>query len=226
MKDNKTYKSFLKIPLFIMSFCLCFSIMNFNVFAAKSDTQPVKKPSVDTSGKSGSTETAGSGKNLGDHNQEGYDKGGNNQYQGRYIIGKNEVGGDVVAFEVTDKHGNTYTGDEAAARTKNYNIDSQTFYDSMMALNGMNADQVNSWLSENGFSMDAAGRIKDKNGKTLSWVDLAAKDAKDWEEEILDEDQNVIDKIKHHICGSVEVSLGTRWNLVSVNGFGGGSSSK
>ena len=229
MKDNKTYKSFLKIPLFIMSFCLCFTLMNLNVFAGVMDTQPKppKKDTVaDTSGNSTSTETAGSGKTANDYGKEGYDKGGSNQYQGRYVLAKNEVGGDVVAFEVTDKHGNIYTGDEAAARTKNYNIDSQTFYDSMMALNGMNADQVNSWLAENGFSMDAAGRIKDKNGKTLSWVDLAAKDAKDWEEEILDEDQNVIDKIKHHICGSVEVSLGTRWNLVSVNGFGGGSSSK
>ena len=132
----------------------------------------------------------------------------------------------MVEFVVRDSHGNVYRGNDAVNRTKNYNIDTSSFYESMMKLNNMTADQTNAWLAENGFSVDANGRIKDKDGNTLSWVDLAAKDAKDWEEEIKDEEGNVTDKIKHHICGSVEVSLGTRWNLVSVNGFGGGFSSK
>ena len=219
---KKINKSFLKVPLLILSFCTCFTFFNLDVFALGNSSGG--KLATEESTSETTTDTPNTV--IGEEERGSWTGGGNNSYTAWYEVTKNESGGDMVEFVAQDKHGNTYTGDEAAARTKNYNIDSQTFYDSMMALNGMNSDQVNSWLAENGFSMDAAGRIKDKNGKTLSWVDLAAKDAEDWEEEIKDENQQVIEKIKHHICGSVEVSLGTRWNLVSVNGFGGGFSSK
>lgn len=220
---KKTNKFFLKVPLLILSFCICFTFFNLNVFAWDNTTGGGKL-ATEVSKSETTKDTPNT--SIGEKEEGSWGGGGSNHYTAWYEVAKNENGGDMVEFVAQDQYGNVYRGNEAAARTKNYNIDSQTFYDSMMALNGMNADQVNSWLSENGFSMDPSGRIKDKNGKTLSWVDLAAKDAKDWEEEILDEEQNVIDKIKHHICGSVEVSLGTRWNLVSVNGFGGGFSSK
>lgn len=219
---NKINKSFLKIPLLILNFCICFYFLNLNALALgeENKTKPATKESTSETTK----DTPNS--EVGDHEDGSWKGGGNNHYTAWYEVTKNESGGDMVEFVAQDKYGNVYRGNEAVNRTKNYNIDSNTFYDSMMKLNDMTAEQTNAWLAENGYSVDADGRIKDKDGNTLSWVDLAAKDAKDWEEEILDEEQNVIDKIKHHICGSVEVSLGTRWNLVSVNGFGGGSSSK
>lgn len=212
---KKINKSFLKVPLLILSFCICFIFFNFNSFAReaiKDSNSPTTKNTPNTV--------------IGEEERGSWGGGGNNSYTAWYEVSKNTNGGDMVEFVAKDKYGNVYRGNEAVNRTKNYNIDTSTFYESMMALNNMTTEQTNAWLAENGFSVDANGRIKDKDGNTLSWVDLAAKDAKDWEEEILDEEQNVIDKIKHHICGSVEVSLGTRWNLVSVNGFGGGSSSK
>lgn len=222
MKDNKAYKSFLKIPLFIMSFCLCFTLMNLNVFALGKENE--LKPATKESTSETTKDTPNS--EVGDHEDGSWTGGGTNHYTAWYEVTKNENGGDMVEFVAQDKHGNVYRGNEAVNRTKNYNIDTESFYDSMMKLNDMTAEQTNAWLAENGYSVDADGRIKDKDGNTLSWVDLAAKDAEDWEEEIKDENQQVIEKIKHHTCGIKRVSLGTRWNLVSVNGFGGGSSSK
>lgn len=217
---KKINKTFLKIPLLILSFCICFTFFNLNVFAKGVGGKPATEVS--------NSETTKDTPNtvIGEEEHGSWGGGGNNSYTAWYEVSKNTNNGDMVEFVAKDKYGNVYRGNEAVNRTKNYNIDTSTFYESMMALNNMTTEQTNAWLAENGFSVDANGRIKDKDGNTLSWVDLAAKDAKDWEEEILDEDQNVIDKIKHHICGSVEVSLGTRWNLVSVNGFGGGFSSK
>lgn len=212
---KKINKSFLKVPLLILSFCICFIFLNLNVSAreaVKDSNSPTTKDTPNTV--------------IGEEEHGSWNGGGNNHYTGWYEVSKNANGGDMVEFVVRDSHENVYRGNDAVNRTKNYNIDTSSFYESMMKLNNMTADQTNAWLAENGFSVDANGRIKDKDGNTLSWVDLAAKDAKDWEEEIKDEEGNVTDKIKHHICGSVEVSLGTRWNLVSVNGFGGGSSSK
>lgn len=220
---KKINKTFLKIPLLILSFCICFTFFNLNVFAL-GDTTGGGKPATEVSNSKITKDTPNS--TIGEEESGSWGGGGNNSYTAWYEVTKNESGGDMVEFVAQDKYGNVYRGNEAVNRTKNYNIDSNTFYDSMMKLNDMTAEQTNAWLAENGYSVDADGRIKDKDGNTLSWVDLAAKDAKDWEEEILDEEQNVIDKIKHHICGIKRVSLGTRWNLVSVNGFGGGSSSK
>lgn len=212
---KKINKSFLKVPLLILSFCICFIFFNFNSFAREA----IKDSNSQTTKNTPNTV-------IGEEEHGSWGGGGNNSYTAWYEVSKNTNSGDMVEFVAKDKYGNVYRGNEAVNRTKNYNIDTSTFYESMMALNNMTTEQTNAWLAENGFSVDANGRIKDKDGNTLSWVDLAAKDAKDWEEEILDEEQNVIDKIKHHICGIKRVSLGTRWNLVSVNGFGGGSSSK
>lgn len=212
---KKINKSFLKVPLLILSFCICFIFFNFNSFAReaiKDSNSPTTKNTPNTV--------------IGEEEHGSWGGGGNNSYTAWYEVSKNTNSGDMVEFVAKDKYGNVYRGNEAVNRTKNYNIDTSTFYESMMALNNMTTEQTNAWLAENGFSVDANGRIKDKDGNTLSWVDLAAKDAEDWEEEILDEDKNVIEKIKHHTCGIKRVSLGTRWNLVSVNGFGGGSSSK
>lgn len=215
-------KSFLKVPLLILSFCICFTFFNLDVFALGNNSGG--KPATEVS--NSDTKKEDPNATIGEEEHGSWGGGGNNSYKAWYEVSKNENGGDMVEFVAEDKYGNVYRGNDAVNRTKNYNIDTSSFYESMMKLNNMTADQTNAWLAENGFSVDANGRIKDKDGNTLSWVDLAAKDAKDWEEEIRDEEGNVTDKIKHHICGSVEVSLGTRWNLVSVNGFGGGSSSK
>lgn len=221
---KKINKSFLKVPLLILSFCICFTFFNLNVFAEGLGDAGDGKPATEVSTSETTKDTPNTV--IGEHEDGSWRGGGNNSYKAWYEVSKNQNGGDMVEFVAEDKYGNVYRGNEAVNRTKNYNIDTDSFYESMMALNNMTEDQTNAWLAENGFSVDADGRIKDKDGNTLSWVDLAAKDAKDWEEEIKDEEGNVTDKIKHHICGSVEVSLGTRWNLVSVNGFGGGSSSK
>lgn len=221
---KKINKSFLKVQLLILIFCICFIFLNLNTFAKA----PVNSGNPKQATKESTSETTKDTPNseVGDHEDGSWKGGGSNHYTAWYEVTKNESGGDMVEFVAQDKHGNVYRGNEAVNRTKNYNIDSNTFYDSMMKLNDMTAEQTNAWLAENGYSVDADGRIKDKDGNTLSWVDLAAKDAKDWEEEIKDENQQVIEVIKHHICGIKRVSLGTRWNLVSVNGFGGGSSSK
>ena len=215
-------RSFLKVPLLILSFCICFTFFNLNVFALGNSSGG--KLATEESTSETTTDTPNTV--IGEEERGSWTGGGNNSYTAWYEVTKNENGGDMVEFVAQDKHGNVYRGNEAVNRTKNYNIDTESFYDSMMKLNDMTAEQTNAWLAENGYSVDADGRIKDKDGNTLSWVDLAAKDAEDWEEEIKDENQQVIEKIKHHNCGIKRVSLGTRWNLVSVNGFGGGSSSK
>lgn len=220
MDLQKINKHFLKVPLLILSFCICFTFFNLNVFALGQGGKPATEVSNSDTKKEDPNAT------VGKHEYGSWGGGGNNSYTAWYEVTKNESGGDMVEFVAQDKHGNVYRGNEAVNRTKNYNIDTESFYDSMMKLNDMTAEQTNAWLAENGYSVDADGRIKDKDGNTLSWVDLAAKDAEDWEEEIKDENQQVIEKIKHHTCGIKRVSLGTRWNLVSVNGFGGGSSSK
>lgn len=109
---KKINKTFLKIPLLILSFCICFTFFNLDVFALGKGN----KPATEVSNSETTKDTPNS--TLGKREEGSCGGGGNNSYTAWYEVTKNESGGDMVEFVAKDKYGNVYRGNEAVNRTQ------------------------------------------------------------------------------------------------------------